>query len=224
MERQSETELRALQEKLLRMGSLAERTVHDALAALLQRDDAMVAAVRERDTLIDRLEMEVDELAIHLLSKAPLASDLRLITVAMKVSQNLERIGDEATKIARRARDLNDEPPLQAGLDWQGITRATLDMLKAALDAFTHRDSTTARELIARDQAVNAMNKQIHHQLTALMMEQREAIPRCLHYMVVSKSLERIADHATNIAEEVVYLREAQDIRHSKHQPEVVAS
>lgn len=223
MERHSDTELRTLQEKLLRMGSLAESTVQDALAALVQRDDARVEAVRDRDVLIDRLEMEVDELAIQLLSKAPLARDLRLITVAMKVSQNLERIGDEATKIARRARDLNGEPPLHTGLELQRMTQVTIAMLKTALDAFAQRDSSAARDLIARDAEVNTMNKQIHRELTERMMAERDTIPRCLHYMVVSKSLERIADHATNIAEEVVFLREAQDIRHPKHQPAATA-
>ena len=208
-----------LRQKLLTMASLSESAVEDAVEAVLQRDDARVLAVKDRDVLIDRLEIEIDDLAISLLSRAPLASDLRLVTVAMKISQNLERVGDEATKIAKRAHDLNAEAPLRKnGVDIPTMRSLALEMLKGALDAFVQRDSTAARALIEKDQRVNTLNKQNHRELLNHMVEDRENITRCLNLMVVSKSLERIADHAVNIAEEIVYLCEALDIRHPKHQ------
>jgi len=150
-----------------------------------------------------------------LLTKAPLASNLRLITVAMKVSQNLERIGDEATKIAKRARDLAQEPPVKINLDVNRMATLSLAMVKDALDSFVHRDSAAARAIVPRDKEVDALNRQIHQQLAQHMMENPDTIGRCLNWIVASKSLERIADHAKNIAEEVVYLYEAQDIRHA---------
>jgi phosphate transport system protein len=154
-------------------------------------------------------------MAIVLLTKAPLASNLRLITVAMKVSQNLERIGDEATKIAKRARDLAQEPPVKINFDVTRMAGMSLGMVKEALDAFVHRDPAAARALIPRDREVDVLNKEIHQQLAQHMTENPDTIGRCLHWIVAAKSLERIADHAKNIAEEVVYLCEAQDIRHT---------
>jgi phosphate transport system protein len=154
-------------------------------------------------------------MVIHLLAKAPLASDLRFVTVAMKISQNLERVGDEAAKIAKRARDLSGEPPVKINLELPRMAALALAMLKAALDSFVNRDAAAARAMIPRDKEVNALNKQINSQLAEHMMEHPDTIKRCLNLIVVSKSLERIADHAKNVAEEVVYLCEAQDIRHT---------
>jgi len=211
-----EAELGDLKQKLLAMASHAETAVNQAVQALIERDHALALQVKENDKVLDQFEIQIDELAIHLLAKAPLASDLRLITVAMKVSQNLERVGDEASKIAKRARDLSQEPPLQHSLDIPGMARLALDMLKKALDAFVNHDPASARALIPCDKQVDALNKEIHHELAQLMIADPEAITRCLYLMVVSKSLERIADHATNVAEEVVYLCEAEDIRHPR--------
>jgi phosphate transport system protein len=132
----------------------------------------------------------------------------------MKVSQNLERIGDEATKIAKRALDLAEEPPIKLALDLPRLAGMALAMVKESLDSFVERDSTAARALIPRDKEVDAVNREMHGALAQYMMEHPEAIARCLHWIVAAKSLERIADHAKNIAEEVVYLCEAQDIRH----------
>lgn len=133
----------------------------------------------------------------------------------MKISQNLERVGDEAAKIAKRARDLSGEPPLKLALDLPKMAALALAMLKAALDAFVQRDPAAARALIPRDKEVDALHKEIQRLLTEQMTKDAETIKRCLHLMIAAKSLERIADHATNIAEEVVYLCEAADIRHA---------
>jgi phosphate transport system protein len=208
-------ELDVLKQKLLTMASHAETAVNQALQALTQRDRDLALRVKEDDRIIDQFEVEIDDLVIQLLTKAPLATHLRLVTVAMKISQNLERVGDEATKIAKRARDLAQEPPVKIVLDLPRMARLALDMLKAALDAFVNRDPAAARALIPRDKEVDALNRQIHSALAQHMIENPDTIGRCLHLMVVSKSLERIADHATNVAEDVVYLCEAQDIRHT---------
>ena len=214
MEHHFDNELNVLKEKLLLMASHAEAAVNQALEALANRDLELALRVKDDDRVLDQFEIEVDDLAIHLLSKAPLASDLRFVTVAMKISQNLERVGDEAAKIAKRARDLSKEAPLKANVDLPTMASLALEMLKAALDAFVHRDPAAARAVIPRDKEVDALNKQINRELTQRMMDEKESIPRCLQLMIATRSLERIADHATNVAEEVVYLCEAQDIRH----------
>jgi phosphate transport system protein len=208
------SELAGLKEKLLRMASYAESAVRRAVQALVTRDDELALLVRNEDGAIDRFEIEVDELAIQLLSKAPFATDLRFITVAMKISQNLERVGDEATTIAKRACDLIQEPPLKLAVEIPQMANLALQMLKSALDSFVNHDAAAARALIPQDKQVDAMNKEIHHQLAAQMVQSPETISRCLNLMVVAKSLERIADHAKSVAEEVVYYCEARDIRH----------
>jgi phosphate transport system protein len=207
-------ELDGLKQQLLAMASHAEAAVNRALEALATRNLELALRVKQDDEVLDRFEVTVDELAIQLLSKAPLAGDLRFVTVAMKISQNLERVGDEAAKIARRARDLCKEAPLKLDLELPRMAALALGSLKNSLDAFVQRDSAAARALIPRDKEVNALNKQINRRLTEQMMADRESIPRCLHLMIVTRSLERIADHAKNVAEEVVFLCEAQDIRH----------
>jgi phosphate transport system protein len=214
MENHFETGIENLRQKLLVMASHAEKSVNESVQSLMQRNHELALRVKADDDVIDRYEVEIDELAIQLLTKAPLASNLRLVMVTMKISQNLERIGDEASKIAKRARDLSQEPPVKIALDLPRLAALSLGMVKDALDAFVQKDSAAARAIIPRDKEVDALNKQIHAALLEHMMDNRETIARCLHWIVAAKSLERIADHAKNIAEEVVYLCEAQDIRH----------
>ena len=215
MENHFEAGIEALRQKLMVMASHAEKSVNESVQALMQRDHDLALRVRADDDTIDQFEVEIDEMAIQLLTKAPLATNLRLVTVAMKISQDLERIGDEATKIAKRARDLSQEPPVKIQLDLPRMATRALEMLKAALDAFGQHDAAAARAVIPRDKEVDALNKEIHAALVQHMGENPDTISRCLHWMVAAKSLERIADHATNIAEDVVYLCEAQDIRHT---------
>jgi phosphate transport system protein len=208
-------ELDELKQKLLTMASHAETAINDAIRALVDRDYDLALRVKDNDRILNQFEIEIDDLAINLLAKAPLASDLRFVTVAMKISQNLERVGDEAAKIAKRARDLSQEPPVKINVDLPRMASLALEMLKGSLDAFVHRDSAAARGIIPRDKEVDALNKQINHELALHMIEHRDTVLRCLNLIMVSKSLERIADHAKNVAEEVVYLCEAQDIRHT---------
>ena len=208
-------ELTKLKESLLAMASHAESAVTRAIRALVERDDAIARKVEEDDNILDRFEIEIDDMAIHLLTKAPLATELRLITVAMKISQNLERVGDEAVTIARRALELNTEPQLKPYVDLPRMATMSLEMLREAITAFINRETDRARAVIPRDKDVDDLNRQLHRELSSYMVERPTTISRCLRLMVISKSIERIADHATNVAEEVVYLYEAKDIRHS---------
>ena len=214
-----ENELVGLKEKLLTMASHAEGAVTKSIKALVERDDELARRVMADDVIVDQLEIEIDELSIQLLSKAPLATDLRLITMTMKISNHLERVSDEATTIARRSLELSMEPQLKPYVDIPRMAAMALDMRKDALHSFVNRNPEKARAIIPRDKEVDMLNKQLHRELSSYMVERPSTISRCLNLMVISKSLERIADHATNIAEEVVYLYEARDIRHSKTAP-----
>lgn len=210
-------ELAKLKESLLAMASHAESAVAKAMRGLVERDEAIARAVEDDDNILDQYEIDIDDTAIHLLTKAPLATDLRLITVAMKISQNLERVGDEAVTISRRAVELNAEPQLKPYVDLPRMAEMGIDMLRDALTAFVNRDTEKARAVVPRDKEVDDLNRQLHRELASFMIERPTTITRCLKLMTISKSLERIADHATNIAEEVVYLYEAKDIRHAIH-------
>jgi len=213
--RSFEDELAGLKEKLLTMASHAESSVYKVIEALGKRDYDLAQHIEAEDTVLDRFEVDVDELAVKLLPLASRASDLRFLTVAMKVSQNLERVGDETTSIARRVQDLCQDAPLRVALDLPEMATLAAQMLKRALDAFVNQDTAAARALIPEDRKVDLLNKQTHQRLADHMIQNPESVPRCLGLMVIAKSLERIADHAKNVAEEVVYLCEARDIRHS---------
>lgn len=213
-----EIQLAGLKEKLLLMASHAEAAVNRSVKALVRRDDDLARQTKEEDNIIDTLEKEIDEDCLKLLAFKPTALELRMITMAMKITHDLERVGDEATTISRRTIELGHEPPLRQAANIPPIATIALEMLKEALDAFVERDSTKARGVIPRDDTVDAMNKTLHKELAACMTENPAAITRCLNLMVISKSLERVADHATNVAEMVVYLCEGRDIRHSHSQ------
>lgn len=219
MQRHFDQDLQKLKEMVLTMASHAQNSVTNGIKALTTRDDELARRVKQDDTVLDQLEKEIDEMAINLLAlKAPLASDLRLITIAMKISHDLERVGDEATTISRRALELNREPQLKPYIDIPRMAEMALDMLKSAIDSFVNRDAAKARSIIPRDKDVDELNKQLHRELVSFVIENPATITRALNLMVISKSIERIADHATNVAEEVVYAYEARDIRHEKSQ------
>jgi phosphate transport system protein len=210
-----EKEIGGLKEMLLTMAGHSVQAVTDAVRAVTERNDELARAVIGGDDVVDRLEVEIDECVITLLTKAPLATDLRLMTVAMKLSHDLERVADEATTIARRAIQLNTEPESGLAGDIPRMAGLALGMLKEAVDAFAKRQSEKARAIVPRDKEVDALNKKLQRDLTGHMLEQRGSISVCLNLMVISKSLERIADQAASVAEEVVFLYEAQDIRHT---------
>jgi phosphate transport system protein len=207
--------LAGLKEMLLTMASHAEASVHRVIEALGARDYDLALRVQSDDRVLDRFEVEVDELAIKLLGQAPRAHAVRLITVAMKISHNLERVGDETTTIARRVQELCQDAPLKLALDLAEMAHLAAQMLKKALDAFVNQDAAAARALIPQDKEIDLLNKKNHQLLADQMVRDPDSVTRCLSLMVISKSLERIADHAKNVAEEAVYLCEARDIRHT---------
>jgi len=216
MTRHFEQELAGLKQKLLTMASLSASALTNGIRALVDRNDDLARKVIADDSIIDQLEVDVDEMAIALLAlQGPLASDLRLVTIAMKISHDLERVGDEATTISRRVIELSQEPQLKSYVDIPRMANLALAMLNESLDAFINRGAAKARAVIPRDKEVDAINKQLHRELISFMIENPATITRALNLMVISKSIERIADHATNIAEEVVYLYEGRDIRHT---------
>ena len=202
-------------EKLLIMASHAEGVVSHAVRAHLDRDEGQARQALETDQTIDQFEIQIDRIALGLLSQAPGEFELRQITCGMKIASELERVGDEATTIARRAVELMALPPLSTPLDIAEMTFLANAMLKDALDAFVSGNTVLARGVIPRDKQVDEMNKSYQDKLTSLMEESTENIRRCRHLAIISKCLERIADHAKNIAEDAVMLHEAEDIRHA---------
>jgi phosphate transport system protein len=213
---QSQNSLDLLKEKLLTMASYAEAAVNRSLKALVRRDDELAREADQRDDLIDRLEIEIDELALELLIRRPRPLELRLIAVAMKISHNLERVGDEATTICRRVIELGHEPQLRQATEISAMANLVLPMLKEALDSFVSGKVEQALAVIPRDKTVDDINRRLHQELADVMSQRPSTISRCLNLMVISKCLERIGDHATNVAEEVVYLYEGRDIRHQE--------
>lgn len=198
------------------MASQAESAVNRAVKALVRRDDDLALRTRDDDQVIDRLEIEIDDEAVQLLAGRPPMEELRRIIVAMKIAHNLERVGDEATTISRRCLELSREPQLRQATMIPRLAGMALQMLKDALDAFVHRDGAKARAVIPCDPEVDQLYQNLRRDLADSMHERPLSISRCLNLMVVAKSLERIADHAANIAEEVVFMLEGQDIRHRR--------
>ena len=215
MERHFDQELADLKENLLRMAGFTEQSVAQALKALVQRDDSLAKKVDVDDAVLDKLEIEIDDRCIKLLAlRQPTATDLRFITMAMRLSGELERIGDQAVNIAHRAEELTREPLLKPLVDIPRMAEHAQGMIHDSLDAFVYAKPNLAREVIKRDEKVDLLNRQLHRELTSFMIEDPHTITRCLNLMSVAHNLERIADHATNIAEDIVYLYEGRDIRH----------
>jgi phosphate transport system protein len=198
------------------MGETAIQQVRDALKALVESDTALAQRVIAADDQLDELEIKIDDEAVRFMSlRAPIASDLRLVIVGMKTSHDLERVGDEATSIAKRAIKLSAEPPLKPYIDIPRMTSMALEMLRDALDCLLQVDEAKAIAVCKRDLEVDKINRQLYRELTSFMVEKPETISRAIELMFISKSIERIADHATNIAEETIYLSKGKDVRHS---------
>ena len=199
------------------MASLTEGSCVDALKALRERNDALAAKVEADDSRIDQLEMEIDEGVIaYMATRGPVATDCRFALAASKISSNLERIGDETTTIVRRARLLNQEPPMEPLDGFSQMGEMALEMLRDSMTVFIENKPALALEIIARDSAVDELDRRLTQELTELMKQSETHISRCLHLIRVVKCLERIADHASNIAEDVYYLYLGRDIRHGQ--------
>ena len=215
MDRHFDQQLADLKENLLRMAGFTEQSVAQALKALVQRDDALAKKVDADDAVLDKLEIDIDGRCVKLLAlRQPTATELRFITMAMRLSGELERIGDQAVNIAHRAEELNREPLLKPLVDIPRMADHAQGMIHDSLDAFVYAKPDLARAIIKRDEKVDLLNRQLHRELTSFMIEDPQTITRCLNLMSVAHNLERIADHATNIAEDIVYLYEGRDIRH----------
>lgn len=210
-------ELEALTQTLLVMGALVEDQLRSAMRALVERDEGLAAEVMARDREVNALDVAIDARCVELLAlHQPAAGDLRLVTTAMKIVTDLERIGDQAVNIAERARELAREPQLKPYIDLPRMAARAQHMVRDALDAFVARDAERARRVCASDAEVDALKEQIFRELLTFMMEDPRTIPRALRLLLVSRGLERAADHATNIAEMVIYLTEGRLIRHTR--------
>jgi phosphate transport system protein len=214
-ERLLEHDLEELKKLLLTMAGEVERQLGLTIRALVERDSALAEAVIAGDALIDQREVEVDHRVIELIVRTrPMARDLRLAMTAIKIAPDLERVADHAVSIARQALVLNQMPPLKSFITIPRMADAATAMVRDAIGAFVDGDSPRARRVIARDDEVDAMHEQIFRELLTYMLEDPRTIHRALALLLASRSLERIADQGTNIAEQVVYLVEAEDIRH----------
>ncbi len=214
-ERHLDSDLDRIRQDLLRMAGLVEAMIADAMRALIERDSELARGVIIADKGIDRLEMQVDESShATLVRHQPTAVDLRLLVAVMKINSDLERIGDSAVNIAQAVEILNQEPPLKPYIDLPRMAQLVRDMVRRSLDAFVHRDSASALAVCASDDEVDALYKQLFRELVTYMIEDPRNVSRALHLLLIARNLERIADHATNIAEDVIYYVEGRDIRH----------
>jgi phosphate transport system protein len=216
MQRHFHEELEALKQTLLAMGGLVEDQIRRAMRALTERDDVIAQDVIDRDRQVNTYDIEVDEQCVNLLAlHQPAAGDLRFITTAMKIVTDLERIGDQAVNIAERALELNREPQLKPYIDLPRMADRAQRMVKESLDAFVARDTALARQVCGEDAEVDALKEQIFRELLTFMMEDPRTVSRAIRVILISRSMERVADHATNIAEMVIYLVEGKMVRHT---------
>ena len=215
MERQFDEELKNLKGILMRMAALVEESIALAIKGLKTYQEQPARRVLEQEDAINLLEIEVDELCLRLLAlKQPMAGDLRFITSAMKIGSELERIGDQAVNIAERTLDLLKQPPLKPLIDLPRMAELVQKMVLDVINAFVNRDANLARDVCRRDDEVDQLNDQIFRELLTYMMQDPANIPRAVGLILVGRHLERMADHATNISEDVIYLALGKTIKH----------
>jgi phosphate transport system protein len=213
--RQYEAELQDLKVRLLHIGETVEEMIDMALRSLVGREPALALRVMATDATVDAAEIETDHLCLTLLAlRQPAASDLRFIATALKIVTDLERIGDLAVNIAKRSIELDEEPPLKPYIDIPRMATAASDMVHQALDSFVNHDPDEARAVMGADQAVDELNVQLFRELLTYMIEEPKNVSRALRITFIAKYLERIGDHATNIAQMVIFMCEGHDVRH----------
>jgi len=216
MQRHFDEELKTLKEKILHMGAMVETQIANAIKALVERDSDLARETIEKDHRVNAMDVEIDENSVELIAlHQPMAKDLRFITTAMKISTELERMSDLAENIAERALELNEEPQLKPYIDIPRMAVHAQRMVKEALDAFVNRNVELAWKVIRDDDFIDGLTHQIFRELVSFMLEDQHTIARAIRITFISKYLERIADHATNVAELVVYLVEGKIIRHT---------
>lgn len=215
MQRYLDVELEDLKKQLLLMGALVESQLQNALQSLIKRNSDLAVQIVDHDQSVDKLDVEIDEACLRLLAlQQPTAGDLRFITTTMKVSRELERISDLAVNIAERAIELNQEPQLKPYIDIPRMAEWAIQMLGESLEAFVNRDAELAQRVCRDDDFVDDLTEQLFRELVSFMLEDTETITRAARLMFIGKYYERIADHATNIGELVVYMVEGKIIRH----------
>ncbi len=218
-----EEDLKKLREDILYMGGLVEDQIQKAVSSLVDRDSKLAETIIQRDHEVNRMDVEVDEICIQLLAlHQPAARDLRFITTALKITTDLERIGDMAVNICERALELNGEPQLKPYIDIPRMAQISQRMIHESLDAFVREDTNLALKVCKDDQQVDDLNSQIFRETVSFMIEDPHTINRAMKIGFISKYLERIADHATNIAEMVVFMVKGKSIRHLKELPQSV--
>jgi phosphate transport system protein len=213
--RHFDQELEQLKVMLLEMASLVESSIFNSVDAVVKKDKTLAESVLERETSINKMEIEIDDLAIKLLAlQQPMAVDLRLIAAAMKINTDLERMGDLAVNIAERAIELMQEPVIKPMVDIPHIAALVESMVKKALDSFVNRDAELAKSVLASDDGVDDLRTASIHELISFMERTKKDIPQAVDLLTIVRNLERIADHATNIAEDVIFYVRGIDVRH----------
>jgi phosphate transport system protein len=208
-------DLEALKTTLIRMSSVAEKSIAEAIKALLERNPELARRVINEDEVINRLEMEIDDRVVDILAlQQPVASDLRLILAAQKINNDLERIGDHAVNVAESALQYAARPAIGGGKDLAQMGHITKLMLREAIDSFIHSDADMARSVLKNDDIIDDMNRKIVNEMAEMMQKDQTAINQALDLIRVSRNLERVADLATNIAEEVIFFAEAHVVKH----------
>lgn len=215
MKRHFDADLEDLRGRLLRMGGLCEEMVHYAVKVVVERDDSHLSRVQEWERQVNALHIDIDEVCLRLIAlHQPAAGDLRLIAAAIKINSDLERVGDQAVNIAETGVYLLKEPKIKLG-DIPRMVEVAAGMLKDSLDAFSRGDVELARDVIRRDDEEDRLKSQTFNELVTLMQSDASAIQRGMDIILIARNLERIADHATNIAEDVIFMVLGKDIRHS---------
>jgi phosphate transport system protein len=208
-------ELMQLKETILKMGAMVEDAIRDSVRSLVERDNDLARLVIEKDHQVNALDVEIDEVSIRLIAlRQPKASDLRFITTAMKITTDLERMGDLAVNIAERALELNEEPLLKPYVDVPRMREIAQGMTRDALDAFVKKDKKLAMDVIMRDDEIDDLKHEVLRELVFFMVQDPTTVSRAMKIGFVVQYLERIGDHATNVAEMVIYLVEGRIIRH----------
>ena len=215
MDTHFQKELAKLKESLLKMAGLVEEAINNSVQALVKRDSDLVDKTMDLESRINAMDLDIEEMCLKLLAlRQPMAIDLRFITAAMKINTDLERMGDQAVNIAERATSLNQEPPLKPYIDIPRMAEIAQTMVRDVLDSFVKRDSKLARSVLERDDLVDGLNHQVFRELLTFMISDPASILRSAHLMIVCRCLERIADHATNIAEDVIFMVDARVVKH----------
>jgi len=215
MERHFDQDLQQLKERILYMGSLAETMIHMAIKALTERRLELTQKVYQHEEEVNKLQIEVDDRCLKMIAlHQPAASDLRFLAAGMKINADLERIGDQAVNICQTTEFLLKEAPLKPLIDVPRMAEIATEMLKNALDSFVQKDENLARSVLVRDDEVDQLKEQVFRELLTFMLSDPSTIKRALDLILISRNLERIADHATNIAEDVVFVVAGKDIRH----------